>query len=152
MSETYLTPVQENKLVASMTNPRNRWEITERHKQAAIGVTVKNMSHNDGRISNAAVSNMLRMEAQNQADELAANGPHGPTELHLHSHQHVEARETVSTVLENDHDYIDYLRQRALEADSVAGPVRAVGEPGPVEDGQAPGVPGLEDYAIDLEG
>ena len=66
---TYLTPVQENKIVTSMANKRNRWKLEEKHKDEAVGITVRNMANEDGRVSNAAVANLIRMEAQNQADE-----------------------------------------------------------------------------------
>ena len=66
---TYLTPVQENKIVASMANKRNRWKLEEKHKDEAVGITVRNMANEDGRVSNAAVANLIRMEAQNQVDE-----------------------------------------------------------------------------------
>ncbi len=67
-SDHYLTPVDENNIVATLLAAR-RWKSTDEHKQVALGITTKNMGNEDARVSNAAVSNLIKMEAQNQADE-----------------------------------------------------------------------------------
>ncbi len=65
----YLSPVQENKILALALNPRNRFKLEEKHKAEAIEVTSRNMQNEDGRISNAAVANLIKMESLNQKDE-----------------------------------------------------------------------------------
>lgn len=64
----YLTPGEENRIIAKLLACK-RWKATDQHKEAALGVTVRNMANDDGRVSNAAVSNLIKMESQNQADD-----------------------------------------------------------------------------------
>jgi hypothetical protein len=70
--ESGLKPYEENRLTA--TAIRNRWPITEKHKQAAVGVTIRNMARDDGRVSNGAVRNLLAMEAQQMEQEKRDSG------------------------------------------------------------------------------
>lgn len=65
---THLSPIQENKIVAMMLNPRRRWKITKAAKNEALETTLKNMGDEDGRVRNAAVANLVRMEGQNLQD------------------------------------------------------------------------------------
>lgn len=64
-----LTPREENRLVAMMLNPRRRWKVTKSAKTLAMDTIIKNLQSDDGRVSNGAVLNLLRMERQNQQDE-----------------------------------------------------------------------------------
>ena len=54
-----------------MMNPYRRWNVEPEQKQKAIDMTVSNLSNDDGRVSCHAVANLLKMESQNQADDLA---------------------------------------------------------------------------------
>lgn len=67
--DTYLTPTQENKILATALNPRNRFRLKRRQIQEAIDATVRNMKDEDGRVSNGAVANLIKMVAINQKDE-----------------------------------------------------------------------------------
>ena len=78
-----------NKLVGSMLNPRSRWKISDPNKEFAVGVTVRNMGNEDGRVSNGAVANLIKMEAQNQAEDLKS-----VPDLHLHAYADVEEQRT----------------------------------------------------------
>lgn len=69
--DDYLTPVQANKIVASFLNPKRRFPFDSKVARFAIRKTIKNMQSGDGRISNAAVANLIRMEKLNQNDDLA---------------------------------------------------------------------------------
>lgn len=137
--EPYLSPVQENKIVASMLNksPKKgrRWSLEERHKATAIRVTMANMLDEDGRVSNAAVANMIRMESQNQADEHHAEG-----ETVTHNHTGTIELSAVRQEMLKDANYIDYCRTHQINGDS--GTVRSNGESGPLENGAAPGSAG----------
>jgi hypothetical protein len=65
----FLTPVQQNKIVGMMTAKHRRWKLTKAAKMEAIATTLNNMADEDGRVRNAAVANLVRMEAQNMADQ-----------------------------------------------------------------------------------
>ncbi len=65
---SYISPVQANKLVGMMLNPRRRWKITKEAKQHAMSATIRNLDDEDGRVVNGAVANLIRMEGQNQTD------------------------------------------------------------------------------------
>jgi hypothetical protein len=64
-----LTPSEENRLVRMMMNPRRRWKVTAKAKEKALKITEANLSSQDERVSNGAVANLLKMEAQNQSDQ-----------------------------------------------------------------------------------
>ena len=129
----HLTPVQKNKLVAMMLNPRRRWRLSKAAKHEAIAVTLNNFSDEDARVRNQAVANLLKMEAQNQIDQHKAIDKRMP-DLHKVGGV-VEHRLTVQELLEQP-DYVEWLRAR--ETDSDARPVCANGHAGngqPVDDG-----------------
>lgn len=69
--EPYLTPVQANKIVASLLNPRKRFPFNETVARFAIRQTIKNIKSPDPRVSNVAVANLIKMERLNQTDDLA---------------------------------------------------------------------------------
>lgn len=64
-----VSPVQHNKIVSMMLNPRRRWKLSKEAKQAAMAATLDNLADEDGRVRNAAVANLIRMEGQNQGDQ-----------------------------------------------------------------------------------
>jgi hypothetical protein len=66
-----MTPVQANKIVASLLNPKRRFPFDTKVVKFAIKQTIRNMQNPDGRISNAAVANLVKMEKLNQNDDLA---------------------------------------------------------------------------------
>lgn len=70
----HLSPTQDNIVIRMALNPRNRWELSEDDRKAAIRTTRRNMKNKDGRVRNQAVANMIRMEGQNQSDEHHAAG------------------------------------------------------------------------------
>jgi hypothetical protein len=53
------------------------------------------------------------------------------------THNHFTGPVLITSVLAEP-DYVEYLRSRVLEADSDPGTIRPNGEPGPLENGQAP--------------
>ena len=67
--DDYLRPKQQNAIVASMLNPENRYGLKDKQVQYAVGVTIRNMGDQDGRVSNGAVSNFVKMMGQVQADD-----------------------------------------------------------------------------------
>lgn len=69
--EPYLTPVQANKIVSSLLNPRRRFPFDVKVAQFAIRQTIRNMKHSDARVRNVAVANLIKMEKINQNDDMA---------------------------------------------------------------------------------
>jgi hypothetical protein len=78
----YLTPVQENKIVRMVLNRKRRFKVTPAIKREMLETSRRNMQDEDGRVSNSAVSNLIKMESLNQADEHHAEGE---TVNHVHS-------------------------------------------------------------------
>jgi hypothetical protein len=76
-----------------LLNPRRRWKVTDAVKKQALEITAGNLNDQDGRVQNGAVANLLRMEAQNQADQLAVLP-------HLHVHGHGTITEVVETIVD----------------------------------------------------
>jgi hypothetical protein len=129
----HLTPVQQNKIVGMMLNKRRRWKLTKAAKNEAIAVTLNNMSDEDGRVRNAAVANMVRMEAQNQADHFKAVDKRVPD---LHAVGGVVEHRITAQELLSETAYVEWLRER--ERDSDPRLIRANGHEGngkPVDDG-----------------
>lgn len=60
--DAYLTPTQENQLIDMAVN--GDWPTGAKEKQKAVDTTMRNMDSENGRVSNGAVSNLIRMEAQ----------------------------------------------------------------------------------------
>ena len=127
-----------NKLVGSMLNPQSRWHITPRHKEVAIGITVRNMANENGRVSNGAVSNLIKMEAQNQAEDLKS-----VPDLHLHAYADVEEQRAAARSI------VAASRARRLSASQScdrtsdggnghAGGLGSNGQPGDVASGTTP--------------
>lgn len=112
---TYLTKSQENNIVKSMLSPRRRWKLTPKAKREAIAVTMANMQDHDGRVRNTAVANLLKMEGQNQADELKAIDKNVP-DLHAIGGA-VEHRHTAAELLSQS-EYVEWLRQRERDSDA----------------------------------
>jgi len=56
-------------------------------REVALIVTHRNMLSPEPMVSNAAVRNLIAMEAQNQRDEFAKEGTAAQKHLHLHQHQ-----------------------------------------------------------------
>lgn len=115
---SYLSPTQENKLLAKVLNPRNhprrRFKLDKEAKQIAIDATIRNMQSENGRVSNGAVANLIKMEAQNQADQHKAVDKKLP-DLHAVGGM-IEHRVTVTELLGNP-DYIEWLRERERNSD-----------------------------------
>ena len=67
----------ENQVIEKAVKaPRRTWDLNDRHRDAAIGVTVRNMASEDGRVSNGAVKNMISMAGQDQKErEIEAGVP-----------------------------------------------------------------------------
>lgn len=122
---THLSPVQENKIVGMMLNPRRRWKLGKEAKRAAVAATLDNLADKDGRVRNAAVANLIRMEGQNQSDQ------HKSVDKHLPDLQAVsgvvEHRVSVPELLANP-EYVEWLRER--ERHSIPGPVCPNGHEG----------------------
>lgn len=129
---TFLTPVQENKIISLMLHDGKRWGIDITGKVWAIKTTLRNMQVEDGRVSNGAVANYIKMEAMNQKDEETAKGV-TPGATYIQNNTTIN---TLSVALAEP-EYLDFLRSRALEADSKPSPVCENGERGPMENGQA---------------
>jgi hypothetical protein len=85
--DAYLSPTQENKMLATVTNPRRRFKLTKEAKQIAIDMTIRNMRHDNGRVSNGAVANLIRMEAMNQAEAHAARKSEDDHPQHVENQQ-----------------------------------------------------------------
>lgn len=72
-----------------------RWDLDKKFKsgdrqlsarEIALLATVKGMSHEDANLAAKHVTNLLRMEAMNQKDELG-NDESGDKHLHLHTNE-----------------------------------------------------------------
>ena len=97
--DVYLTPVQANKIASLLIHRHKKakgWKHTKETMKFALEVTEKNMADADGRVSNAAVRNLLAMNNQNlQMDKenweakhgvppsSGGNHFHGPTQVNL---------------------------------------------------------------------
>lgn len=130
-----LSSVQENKIVAMMLNPRRRWRLSKAAKSEAVAVTLNNMADEDGRVRNQAVANLIRMEAQNLADQHKFIDKHTP-DLHQ-TIGSIEHRITVAELLESP-DYVEWCRER--ERDSQPGsicPNGHQGDGGPLANGES---------------
>lgn len=131
----YLTPVQQNKIVGMMVAKHRRWKLTKAAKNEAIATTLNNMGDEDGRVRNAAVANLVRMEAQNMADQHKAIDKRVPD---LHEHGGVIEHRLTAQELLNQADYVEWLRKR--EQDSDPRLICTNGHKGngePVDDGPA---------------
>jgi hypothetical protein len=129
----HLTPTQQNKIVGMMLNPKRRWKLTKAAKSEAIATTLNNMGDDDGRVRNAAVANLVRMEAQNMADQHKAIDKRIPD---LHEHGGVIEHRLTTQELLDQADYVEWLRKR--EQDSDPRLIRSNGHKGngkPVDDG-----------------
>jgi hypothetical protein len=130
----YLSPVQQNKIVAMMLNPRRRWKLTRSAKNEAVAVTLNNMSDDDGRVRNAAVANMIRMEAQNMADQHKTVDKRLPD---LHAVGGVVEHRVTAKELLGSPEYVEWLRECDRNSDPRL--IRANGHKGngsPLDDGQ----------------
>ncbi len=67
--DSHLSPVQENKIVAMMLNKRNKFPVKSKHKRYAVETTERNMKDENGRVSNGAVANLIRMVKINQDED-----------------------------------------------------------------------------------
>lgn len=65
----YLTPVQQNHIFRMVLSKRRRFKITKAIREEMIEASRKNMKNQNGRVSNGAVANLIKMEAMNQRDE-----------------------------------------------------------------------------------
>lgn len=111
----YLTKTQENNIIKSMLSPRRRWKLTKAAKQEAIAVTIANMGDDDGRVRNTAVANLIKMELQNQTDELKAIDKKLPDMHNIGGA--VEHRHTATELL-TEPEYVEWLRERERNSDA----------------------------------
>jgi hypothetical protein len=81
VEQPFLSAVQENKIIASML--AGDWPSGAEEKATAVDTTKRNMASEDGRVSNGAVSNLIKMEAQKMKHQQTAAG--GEVVNHLHS-------------------------------------------------------------------
>lgn len=65
--ESGLRQAELNKMIRKLLHDK-RWQVSDEVKRKAIAVTERNIDSEDERVSNGAVQNLLKMEAQNQAD------------------------------------------------------------------------------------
>jgi hypothetical protein len=129
----YLRPTQHNKIVGMMLNPRRRWRLSKEAKQAAMMATLTNLDDEDGRVRNAAVANLIRMEGQNQADQHKAIDKRTP-DLHAVAGT-IDHRITAQELLTHP-NYVEWLRSSEVDCESRA--ICANGHAGngkPVDDG-----------------
>ena len=104
----------------------------------------------DVRAFTRLLDTIVKMEGQNQKDELVERGfvdGYGGVNVNVGVVAGGETgggivSETVHGLIKGDPAYIEFLRSRAAEADSNPGPLRAVGERGPLENGETFGLPG----------
>jgi len=97
-------------------------------KTIAMIVTRRAMVCSDEKISVSAVKNLLSMEGQNQKDtelelrkELASKIPsQHPLQVNIQNTnaQQVNIQDAIHQLVEDDNEYLNYLRQRAIEEDS----------------------------------
>lgn len=111
---SYLSPTQENKIAATLLNPRRRWKITKSAKQAVMQAMLDNLTDDDPRVVNGAAANLIRMEAQNQADQHKMVDKKLP-DLHTVGGV-IEHYATVPELLVNP-DYLEWLRERERSSD-----------------------------------
>lgn len=132
---TYLTPVQENKLISMAIH--REWDIEARDKRWALRTTRRNMKQENGRISNQAVRNLLAMNKQN----MDRDNPSPPATATVQVNVGVQ----VAGVLQ-DPEYLEWRRAKELEdghsVDSDPGPVCQDHIGGPLANGKAPGKAG----------
>ena len=93
--ESGLRPAEQNKLIGMALN--RRFPLTESSVQIAVETTERNMESKDGKVSNGAVANMIKMVAINQKEDheqAAANRPsnpmfniNGPVQVYLPANQ-----------------------------------------------------------------
>lgn len=100
---------------------KKRWDVSEEHRQAIPEVlgdlVVNNKAKTRDRI--AAARTLVGMEGQNQRDDHKQIDKEHP-DLHSHSHE-VSQASVVKSLIEDEPDYIEYQRQRAIQEDSDAG-------------------------------
>jgi hypothetical protein len=94
-----------------------------RAKQIAVLVTQRNMISPNQQVSNAAVQNLLRMEAQNQSDEHHSEDLEKPEAAPLQ----VNILQLRQELL-NDPDFISNAHRSITEGNGHSGPVRPVHE------------------------
>ena len=102
-------------------------------------VTHKLIDSPDERSRWNAAKIVVAMESQNQSDEQHADPKGDNTTVNVGVS--VSVGEIIQR-MNDDPDYIEYLRQRAVAEDCNAGYVRESSEQRPLEDGAAPGIPG----------
>lgn len=119
--EPYLTPVQANKIVSSLLNPRRRFPFDVKVAQFAIRQTIRNMKHSDARVRNVAVANLIKMEKINQNDDMArlaaAMGviaPKGQHGTQVNVSVGVQVNQAVQSAVGTEPEYLDWVRQREL--------------------------------------
>lgn len=74
-----LRPSEENRLVrmalaSQDKKPERRFDLTDSVRRQMIDVSCRNMHDENGKTSNGAVANLIRMEQLNQADQHHAEG------------------------------------------------------------------------------
>lgn len=132
----HLSPVQHNKIVAMMLNPRRRWKLTKTAKSEAIAVTLNNMSDADGRVRNAAVANMIRMEGQNLNDQHKMLDKLVPDQGDI-----ADAAKELTAALQaarEDEAYARLRRAAALRHSGESGVNGSNGKSGPLANGSSP--------------
>ena len=99
----------------------HRWPVSRRHKEAALGIISRNMAYENGVVSNGAVANLIRIEAQNQADEQHADkmaAPASGTNVNVNVGVAVQVESQLRQELLSDIDGLRILHEQALSEDS----------------------------------
>lgn len=138
--ESGLRPAEQNKLIRMALNDKpktvsRRFELTEFSKRLAIETTERNMLDEDGRVSNGAVANLIKMEALNQKESHHADG-----DLVTHNHTGTIELAAVRQELLKNANVIEHCRHDSQNGNP--GPVCPNGESRPLANGSAPGEAG----------
>jgi hypothetical protein len=132
----YLTPVQQNKIVSMMLNPRRRWRVSKAAKAEALDATISNMGDEDGRVRNAAVANLIRMEAQNLQDQHKMLDKLTPETGDLN--QVAKELNNALTAAREDVEYARLRRAAAVRHSGKSGANGTNGKSGPLANGSSP--------------
>lgn len=132
--EPYLTPVQGNKMVATILNQQKRFPYGTDVAKFAIRTTIRNMKDDDARVRNGAVRNLMAMARINQIDEHkmleVALDVVNPKQSGVSVNVGVNVGDLVRQVMESDPDYIKFRNSQLADGRAVPagmGEVRVIG-------------------------
>lgn len=123
------TPREQALLILDVV--KRRFPITPEQRADMVAACVRLMNCDNERAAARAVEALTKMEAMNQKDEHKLLPD-------LSVNINADATAAIIKPHEADPNYLEYLRNRALSADSDPGDVCARGEPGKVEALPAP--------------